>query len=388
MEAQSNVCGLCKVNFASYKCPKCHVPYCSLACYKGDAHASCSESFYKDQFLAELKTKKAAPEEKTKMLEMLKRIEDEHADDEDTADDIDSMSLEERLQGINLEDVESADRVWELLTPAEKKEFSTAISSGVLLSSLEPWVPWWVSSPGKVLVSECLSKEQLQHEVPPLRTLMGEKAPSWSLTHNLVDLIFSYCFLCRVCNGDVDEDAIHSLETFSQVSPVWGQNIVHPSAEVAIKTTLSRVYDCPQLATMLPHIFNALEDVCCIFSNSTLVEKCLMHLLGITISAKKASRRGTEHDKKKCVQWARKSLFLCSWWQWVCTQGYIRASSVDGTTVAVSVAADNVLHMLKEAVAKESVDIRCERDSLVQEAGAAKREKQQSSRGPLITELS
>ncbi|EGW35096.1 uncharacterized protein SPAPADRAFT_58239 [Spathaspora passalidarum NRRL Y-27907] len=32
------ICGLCQEQESKYKCPKCKVPYCSIACYKSEAH--------------------------------------------------------------------------------------------------------------------------------------------------------------------------------------------------------------------------------------------------------------------------------------------------------------------------------------------------------------
>lgn len=33
---KQKLCGICKEKPANYKCPKCGVPYCSLACYKDE----------------------------------------------------------------------------------------------------------------------------------------------------------------------------------------------------------------------------------------------------------------------------------------------------------------------------------------------------------------
>lgn len=33
------ICGICNVNESKYKCPKCNVNYCSIACYKDPTHS-------------------------------------------------------------------------------------------------------------------------------------------------------------------------------------------------------------------------------------------------------------------------------------------------------------------------------------------------------------
>lgn len=49
------VCGVCERALPQYTCPKCGVPYCSLACYRAEAHgARCAEKFYEEQVRAEM----------------------------------------------------------------------------------------------------------------------------------------------------------------------------------------------------------------------------------------------------------------------------------------------------------------------------------------------
>ncbi|XP_029927289.1 zinc finger HIT domain-containing protein 2 [Myripristis murdjan] len=51
----SPVCGLCKSNPSCYTCPRCNLPYCGLGCYRSPDHSACSEEFYKEAVLQELK---------------------------------------------------------------------------------------------------------------------------------------------------------------------------------------------------------------------------------------------------------------------------------------------------------------------------------------------
>ncbi|KAK6305490.1 hypothetical protein J4Q44_G00242700 [Coregonus suidteri] len=52
---QSKVCGLCLCQPSYYTCPRCNVPYCGLECYRSTNHSVCSEEFYKESVLQELK---------------------------------------------------------------------------------------------------------------------------------------------------------------------------------------------------------------------------------------------------------------------------------------------------------------------------------------------
>ncbi|CAL9687782.1 unnamed protein product [Knipowitschia caucasica] len=66
------VCMLCNCRPSLYTCPRCNVPYCSLSCYKSSEHSVCSEDFYKEAVLQELKEMgKTEAEGKKKMQDIL-----------------------------------------------------------------------------------------------------------------------------------------------------------------------------------------------------------------------------------------------------------------------------------------------------------------------------
>ncbi len=44
---EARICGVCLTQPSKYGCPRCPLKYCSLACFKSEAHADCSEEFYK-----------------------------------------------------------------------------------------------------------------------------------------------------------------------------------------------------------------------------------------------------------------------------------------------------------------------------------------------------
>ncbi|XP_022619430.1 zinc finger HIT domain-containing protein 2 [Seriola dumerili] len=66
------VCMLCKCKPACYTCPRCNLHYCGLACYQSPDHSVCSEEFYKESVLEELKDMgKTESEGRKKMQEIL-----------------------------------------------------------------------------------------------------------------------------------------------------------------------------------------------------------------------------------------------------------------------------------------------------------------------------
>ena len=80
---KSKICEICHQNTSKYTCPKCNVPYCTYECYSNpNKHSNCSERFYHDQVVDELKSFKI--DDKKKLLDILKRVQnDDINDDED-----------------------------------------------------------------------------------------------------------------------------------------------------------------------------------------------------------------------------------------------------------------------------------------------------------------
>ncbi|KAL6102097.1 znhit2 [Pungitius sinensis] len=68
----SAVCMLCKCKPSCYTCPRCNLQYCGLSCYRSPGHSVCSEEFYKESVLRELKDMgKTESEGRHKMQEIL-----------------------------------------------------------------------------------------------------------------------------------------------------------------------------------------------------------------------------------------------------------------------------------------------------------------------------
>ena len=73
----SQQCSLCHTATARYTCPRCNVRYCTLECYRCEAHSQCSELFYRDCFVEGLRDMEADDEEKKRMMAMLQRFEEQ-----------------------------------------------------------------------------------------------------------------------------------------------------------------------------------------------------------------------------------------------------------------------------------------------------------------------
>lgn len=190
-------CGLCLSKPSCYTCPRCNILYCGLACYRSQNHSSCSEEFYKESVLQELKSQGATDEEgKRKMHEILLRIrqsaeseggmenlirnlgedgnsvteQDTHAlellsrlaeiqsggdekshevqeilaklgDIEDGSDE-EEADLAEKLAGLDIDSL-SEEELWSLLSSQEKEKFERLVKEGGIGGLVVLWSPWW-----------------------------------------------------------------------------------------------------------------------------------------------------------------------------------------------------------------------------------------------------
>ena len=185
----SRVCGVCTVNFARYKCPRCSAAYCSLPCYKRHGER-CTEGFYKEQAKEQLQSNVSSEDDKLKMMKTLQRMQQlddaaggegfdrpedyeeggekkeggegedpnkhnpfrirmpEEEDEDDQEED--SPELRERLNNTQrlaklLEDAGEDGTIDESnLSPAERAEFKRLLADGSLGAQLQAGTSvWW-----------------------------------------------------------------------------------------------------------------------------------------------------------------------------------------------------------------------------------------------------
>lgn len=162
-------CKLCNKNTKSYTCPRCGIGYCNLDCYKSESHLECSESFYKQCVEEELRSLENDSTGKQKMLDILKRLQEEdpendmltESEDEeelDSDDEANLLDLKTRLKDI---DLDNSEQVWSVLSHTEKQEFEALIKSGGASKLLQPWVPWWTTHKQPLVASLELTEEDI-----------------------------------------------------------------------------------------------------------------------------------------------------------------------------------------------------------------------------------
>lgn len=257
-----NVCELCNTRPRKYTCPQCEIRYCSSDCYKSEAHSECSESFYKQCVIDEIKSQGKDTEGRKKMLEILKRVHEEdlkniealESDDEidndeleeqlDSDDEEDIPDLERRLNNINLD---NADEVWSALTDDEKQEFEALVKNGDIEKLLPQWIPWWTYHTKKKLVQDMDQKDEQSLQLPPLIDVPIFNAlqkASPNVEFNVINVIYAYAYIANYYNGDYLNCPIEATIVFLDLSDNMKLNTVFENPESAIASTVHNIINC------------------------------------------------------------------------------------------------------------------------------------------------
>ncbi len=148
------VCHVCQRERARYTCPRCHSPYCGIACYK-EHGVECTEGFFRDQVIGELKNERPDDDEREQVASLLAQDAAARAEDAEMLDPAANRSenaLEEAaalLARVDLSDDDRVAQALSALTQEQQQAFLRAVSAGQLSGSgnLRAWVPWWNMEP-------------------------------------------------------------------------------------------------------------------------------------------------------------------------------------------------------------------------------------------------
>ncbi|GAC77627.1 predicted Zn-finger protein [Moesziomyces antarcticus T-34] len=138
----ARLCNICYTTAASYTCPKCNIPYCSLACFRSSAHEQCSAAFSSVAVrgASESLASETNDGDRRKVFDMLHRLQaDETSARESQLRDSDSESEDTeagaedalRQAAVTSEQVEAAstDELLAMLTEKQKVRFLNAMKS-------------------------------------------------------------------------------------------------------------------------------------------------------------------------------------------------------------------------------------------------------------------
>lgn len=361
-EEEGDICGICHKQFAKYTCPKCNIRYCSITCYKAKKHIDCSERFYKDCIMEELKQQKGvSTEEQRKMMNILKQFEetdskqqqqmeeeeeeeeckeenekeenieqeneeeeDEEENEEEEEEEQGKESLESRLKGINLDADPDPDQIWERLTEEERREFHTMLQSGALAEMVEDNTPWWQRIPRIQPLDSQNGQDfipSLPSHISPLSSLIKNGRVSSCLPYNILNVLYGYVFTVRLFNCEHNKDPLQSVQVLFKISSVLSQDLSFNTVQDALQHAIAIVNTDPDLSSSQHYSLSIINDVISLVERRSVVSGCVLGVHGLSdvcnmiVEAKKLSKKGTDENmsKKRLFSVNMKVQFLLSW---------------------------------------------------------------------------
>jgi len=224
-----------------YTCPRCNMRYCSSDCYKCEAHAACSEQFYRQCFMDGLQDMVSNGDERHKIVDMLRRLENDPSS-ERWSSDSEPEDLADRICDIDLD--RHPERVWQRLTTAERQDFEQMVNDGRIASLVSLWTPWWIGN-GLRLVEEVSNKLHSINIPPALSNLpeittLAKSGISDSVPFSVVNILYGYSYVARLYNGDHLDVAAESAQVLCSMSEALGRG-VFPDAALAVAGCIAQL---------------------------------------------------------------------------------------------------------------------------------------------------
>lgn len=267
--AAPGCCVRCQAERPPYTCPRCHVRFCSVPCYR--EHDSCARDFQTRELELRLRGQRGDAATRRRLREALLRLRELR----EPGDAEPELGLDPQ-----------ADELWEQLSSQQRQRFQQLLSSGKISALLPPWQPWWVgASQGPPLIQLLGAKDgqdsqqpgakqdleassQLPDEetvagdqdLPPARdsnsppALPGEIRPLSDFTSvpvsplvrfQLPNVLYAYAYALSLYNGEADDAQLlpEVCETLLDLSAVLGAQRVFSSTGEALQAALQAVAD-------------------------------------------------------------------------------------------------------------------------------------------------
>ena len=321
---KEEVCQVCHQCESRYTCPKCQLPYCSVACYKqhDEDGTSCTESFYQNRVSTVLNYE--AKEQRKSIQQILSRSHQQmltaSAHDNEKDNDVseeDLWRLAEALENDMTTDEDTA----RLLTPELRMAFERAVQNGELNEVIEPWHPWWmpelVSTAEVTDLSRSTPKKTLDErllKVPSFQTLRsGSDVPV--LTYNAVDLLYSIACTLRMYHGVDNAMAVcrDSSQTLIRASDVLCDDARYSSVAEALMACTTVESSIQTNKNNIPWTVLA-QDVTHLFSSPRHMSHALLEAIDIVKSAaKEFKNEGETEDANKMRRIKKKLEYYLSW---------------------------------------------------------------------------
>ena len=214
-------------------------------------------------------------DEQIKMKDILVRLHRQNLEEVD-----EEFESEEFIQGLSYDRAEAfaaGSLTLEDLTEQEIESLKKAFNESVLTGEqvVSPWSPWWesgeakdlqLSPEGTLMVQQIQDSESEGDEdggtsmvgsiptaprkpIPPLKNLTSRK-PSDTIVLHLIDILFWYCLVLRLANGDYECADVHLLQVLGSCSVAFSNKKAENNTDgETLELFMDRLYEvCMQNA--------------------------------------------------------------------------------------------------------------------------------------------
>ncbi|CAO3632150.1 unnamed protein product [Cunninghamella blakesleeana] len=232
-----------------------------MFCYKDQQrHGACTETFYKDNVMAELKSLDNKDENKKKIQQILnkfemendhlqgeedeevkdvssyfiKEIKEEYSNKSNSNNNHDALkTMEQRFADMDIAQTD-ASVIWDMLSPQERHEFEHLIKmeNAWSLLDLPEHEPWWYHTVSKITPinnnnnnnddddDDLANKDipKLPEAIPPITALLKTTTPSTNLIYHLLHLLMTYTYMIRISMGDLADDVDYTITALYHLS--------------------------------------------------------------------------------------------------------------------------------------------------------------------------
>ncbi|KAG8176164.1 hypothetical protein JTE90_012954 [Oedothorax gibbosus] len=320
-------CVFCKSGSGIYTCPRCSKKYCSSYCYKCRAHADCSEAFYKSWVEESLQAKSCDPTDRENMLRILKEFE--AASVEDAEDDCEP-SMEERFASLNI-DKAGEDVIWQHLSQEEKANFKAFIENEKNIEAIVSIKRhWWTKKTLSLVTDDESSASIVEDDVAPrppypLSTKklseLTSATPSNCIQNNLVNVLYSYAYLCRLYNGDLRDFLGEVVDLLFTLSPVLSEGYNYSSLEESLQDSIRKIMESDS-KNPVGYVKSIVTDIEAILQGptngkaSTFVLCALHDIKLLFLELKDEYKDKSKHDKslkRRLLLVVKKIEYFMSW---------------------------------------------------------------------------
>lgn len=343
-------CGVCSAKQASYRCPRCSVRYCSVACYGQHGGGACREQLWQRTLRETLHNERCDEQQGTTLLQraadrlpeavdwaaeeqqqhtqqqlltalatLTLQQQQQQGNDNNDNNDVDLHAQQGNDNNNNDVDVDLHAQLAALgVSPQQLQRVSPQLlkqfwhSRAEWGALLQPWQPWWQHAP--LLDTHTANAAAVDRtRIAPFASLTGPALldePLFAIV--TADVIFDLVYVARLLNGDHLDASSAAWTVFWDLSLVLadsGRPCFESVADWTVRAAL-RAAESTAGARDKENVNLAFVDTCKVLEHELHIVRALSEAVQIFQIGEKTAKKG---EKKKCFLAKKKVEFYLSW---------------------------------------------------------------------------